>query len=142
MEPSAWGFWIALGVMLIGLVGAVLPGIPGVLLIWLAALIYAIGTGFQSIGPIVLVILTVLAVIGATADLWVSSTLGRVGGASWHALAASIVLGFLGLLVGLLFAGVGAVPGAIVGSVSGILIVEYRRRKNLKGAARASAGWL
>ena len=38
----AWALWLAFGFMTIGLAGAVLPGIPGVGLIWLTVLVYAL----------------------------------------------------------------------------------------------------
>ena len=37
--------WITLTVMLIGLVGSALPGLPGVPLIFISALVYALSAG-------------------------------------------------------------------------------------------------
>ncbi len=140
-EPSA-AFWIALAVMLIGLVGTVIPGIPGALLIWAAAVVYAIVEGIARIGVPVLLLLTLLGAAGATSDIWVSHSLGRAVGASNRALLAGLIFGLLGMLIGLIFAGVGALPGALIGSIGGVVLVEYRQRRNLPGAARAGAGWL
>jgi uncharacterized protein len=139
---ASTAFWLAVGVMLIGLVGTVIPGIPGVLLIWAAAVIYAIAEGIARIGVPVLVLLTLLGAAGATSDIWVSHYIGRAGGASNRALLAGMVFGLLGMVIGLFFAGIGALPGALIGSIGGIVLVEYRRRRNLPGAARAGAGWL
>lgn len=135
-------FWLALGVMLIGLVGALLPGIPGATLIWLAALGYGLADGFHHLTPLAFAALTILALAGATTNIWVSHSLGRLGGASWAALLAGAVLGLVGLFVGLLFAGIGAIPGTLIGTLAGILLVEWRRRRQWLAAIRAGAGWL
>ncbi len=142
MASEQGGFWLAVGVMLIGLVGGLLPGIPGVGLIWVAALVYGLSTGFSSLSPWVFAVITVLGLVGATADIWVSNASGRATGASWGALLAGTVLGFVGMGVGFLFLGIGAVPGALIGSLAGVLLVEYRRRREWEGALKAGAGWL
>jgi uncharacterized protein YqgC (DUF456 family) len=141
VEPN-WAFWLALAVMAIGLLGTVLPGVPGVLLIYGAAVVYALVEGFATVGIPVLVVLTALAAIGATSDIWVSQTMGRAGGASGRALIAGLALGVAGMIFGFFFAGIGALAGAVIGSIAGIVLVEYRRRRDVKGAARAGAAWL
>lgn len=141
MVLPMWAFWVALGVMLVGLVGVILPVVPGVGLIWIAALVYAIAEGFATVDPITFAVLTVLAAAGLTADIWVSHTGGKLGGASWKALLAGLGLGGVGFLLGLVLGGVGAVPGGIIGALVGVLLVEYLERKDWKEAARAGVGW-
>ena len=141
MDVSNWGYWATLAVMLIGLIGALLPGIPGVLLIWLAALVYGLVGHFVREAPLAFAGITVLAVIGASADIWVSNSLGRLGGASSRALLMGMLGGFVGLIVGLFFAGVGAVPGALIGTIGSIMYFEYRRQGSVDAAVRAGAGW-
>jgi hypothetical protein len=136
-----WVFWITLVVMIVGLVGVILPAVPGVELIWIAALIYAIAEGFATIDPFTFILLTIFGLVGFTADIWVSQTGGKLAGASWQALAASLGLGALGFLIGLLFGGVGAVPGGLIGAIGGVILVEYQRHQDWKEAARAGAGW-
>ena len=46
-----WALWLTLAVMMIGLVGAIVPGIPGVILIWAAALVYGLAGGFVTFSP-------------------------------------------------------------------------------------------
>ncbi len=136
-----WAFWAALAAMVIGLAGVVLPGVPGVGLIWLAALIYAIAERFATIDPLTFAALTVLGIVGVTSDIWTSQVGGRLAGASWKALLASIGLGLAGGLIGLLFWGVGALPGAAIGALLGIVLVEYHYRRDWREAAQAGAGW-
>jgi len=142
MSLPEWAFWLTLGVMLVGLVGTLVPILPGVELIWLAVLVYAIAERFASIDPLTFAVLTALAAIGMLANFWASQLGSRLGGASWQALLAGLGFGALGFIIGLFVGGIGAVPGGLIGSLTGILLVEYLRRRDWKGAARAGTGWL
>lgn len=125
---------LALLVMFLGLIGTVVPVIPGTILIFLAALIYALLEGFQTIGWPTLLVLGLLTVVATTADLWVSSIGAKLGGASgW-----SVLVGFLGGLVGFVLF---TLPGAIIGAVLGVLLVELIRLGDLGRALKAGSGW-
>ncbi|MDY7040209.1 MAG: DUF456 family protein, partial [Chloroflexota bacterium] len=87
MEVDWWAV-LALIIMLVGLAGIILPVVPGVALIWLAAVGYAIVDGFTQVGPVILVVFTLLGLLGVTAELWVSSLGGKAGGASWWSIVA------------------------------------------------------
>ncbi len=142
MPLPEWAFWLTLGVMVVGLIGTVIPVLPGVELIWLAALVYAIAERFATIDPLTFAALTALAAIGITANIWASHLGSRLGGASWQALLAGLGLGAVGFILGLLVGGIGAVPGGLIGALAGVLLVEYSRRKDWREAARAGTGWL
>jgi uncharacterized protein YqgC (DUF456 family) len=142
MPLPEWAFWLTLGVMLVGLIGTLVPVLPGVELIWLAALVYAIAERFATIDPLTFAVLTALAAVGVLANFWASQLGGRLGGASWQAILVGLVLGALGFIVGALVGSIGAVPGGLIGSLAGILFVEYHRRKDWKRAIRAGTGWL
>jgi uncharacterized protein YqgC (DUF456 family) len=142
MVLPMWAFWLALAAMFIGVLGVLLPAVPGVGLIWIVALVYAIAERFATIDPLTFAVLTVLGAAGVTSDIWVSHAGGKLGGASWQALLAALGLGALGAVVGLFIGGIGAIPLGIIGALLGIVLVEYRQRKDWKGAAQASAGWL
>ncbi len=137
-----WAFWLTVAVMVIGLIGTAIPFLPGVELIWLAALVYAIAERFATIDPLTFAALTALAAIGITANIWASHLGSRLGGASWQALLAGLGLGAVGFFIGLFVGGIGAVPGGLIGALAGILLVEYRRRKDWRAVARAGTGWL
>ncbi|MFQ6102629.1 MAG: DUF456 domain-containing protein [Anaerolineae bacterium] len=142
MVLPMWAFWIALAAMIVGLIGVILPVVPGVGFIWLVVLIYAIAERFATIDPITFVVLTVLGAIGFTADLWMSQVGAKAGGASVWSLLAGLLLGTIGAIVGLVFLGVGAIPGAIVGAVAGVILAEYYKRKDWREAFKAGGGWL
>ncbi len=135
MEVDWWAV-LALIVMLVGVAGIFLPVVPGVALIWLAAVGYAVADGFAHLGPLTLAVLTLLGLLGVTAELWMSGLGGKVGGASWWSIAAGSLLGLLGLIFF-------SVPGAVIGAVLGVLGMEaWRREGDWREAVKASGGWL
>lgn len=142
MVLPMWAFWVALAAMIVGLLGVVLPVVPGVGFIWLVVLAYAIAEGFATIDPITFAVLTILAAIGYTAQWWMGHVGARAGGASPWSLLAGTIGGIIGALVGAIFLGVGLFPGAVVGALLGVFLAEWYRRKDWRDAARASGGWL
>ena len=114
---TAVGLVVAL-LMIAGLVGAVVPLIPGTPLIFVGAVIYAIATDFTPVGAGRLAMLAVLAVAGWAIE-HVAGALGarRAGGGR-----AAVVGAVLGALVGLAFAPLGLLLGPIVGAIIGELV--------------------
>ncbi len=137
-----WAFWVALAAMAVGLLGVILPVVPGVGFIWLVTLVYAIAEHFAAIDPLTFSVLTLLGAIGFTADLWMSQAGAKVGGASVWSLLAGLALGTIGAIVGLVFLGIGAVPGAIVGAIAGVVLAEWYRHRDWREAFKAGGGWL
>src|ERR671912_577563 len=97
---------LTLVLMFVGLIGSVLPGIPGVTLVLL----------FIS-RPIASV--AVCAASSHRARRFGASNWGTVGGA---------VGGIAGALIGLLFLGIGSLFGLILGTIAGVFIGEYLKR--------------
>ena len=64
---------LTFALMVVGLLGSVRPGLPGVTLIFLSALLYAILTDFRTIGVVILVVLFVFAAIALVADFVATS---------------------------------------------------------------------
>jgi uncharacterized protein YqgC (DUF456 family) len=104
--------------MAAGLVGAVVPFIPGTPLIFVGALIYAIATDFSPIGAGRLAILAVLALVGWAVE-HVAGALGarRAGGSR-----AAVIGAILGTIVGLAFAPLGLLLGPIAGAIAGEIL--------------------
>jgi uncharacterized protein len=115
--------------MVVGLVGSVVPGLPGVTLIFLSALLYATLTGFQTVGVAILVVLFVFAAIAFVADFVATSYGARRFGASNWGTVGGAVGGIAGALIGLLFLGIGSLFGLILGTIAGVFIGEYLRRE-------------
>ena len=119
---------LTLVLMFVGLLGSVLPGLPGVTLIFLSALVYALVTDFRTVGAPILVILFVFAAIAFVAD-FVATSYGarRFGASNWGTVGGAIG-GIAGALIGLLFLGIGSLFGLILGTIAGVFIGEYLKR--------------
>ncbi len=128
-----------LAVMLVGLAGTVLPALPGIELIWLAAVAYGVvawfASGFSWWGVLMLILITILLIVGEALTFVVAQTAAVKTGASWQAVIASIVLGLIGMFI---------IPivGALLGAMLGVFLVEYYRRRKWKEALRATTGTL
>ncbi len=122
-------------IMLVGLLGGVLPIVPGPPLIWLGAVYYGYRTDWIDVGWPSLTLLLLLAIVGSTSDLWMGYLGARRGGASGWASLASLVGGLIGLLIF-------SLPGAIIGSIGTVALLEYRRHGNWQNVLRASGGYI
>ena len=133
--PGELLLWITLLVMLVGLGGSVLPGLPGVPLIFISALVYAILTGFEYVGAPVVALLGSFAAIALVADL-IATTYGarRFGASNWGTLGGAAG-GIVGALIGALFFGIGALLGLILGAIGGVFLGEYLGRRREEGDA-------
>src|SRR5918992_1449548 len=115
--------------MFVGLLGSVVPGLPGVTLIFLSALVYAIITDFRTVGVAILIVLFIFAAIALVADFVATSYGARRFGASNWGTVGGAVGGIVGALIGALFLGIGALFGLILGSIGGVFLGEYLRRR-------------
>lgn len=135
-----WAFWVAVVLMLVGMVGILVPALPGAAIMWAVVLVYSILDRFATIELPWFVVLTVLGLAGATADIWVSILGARVGGASIASTLFSLAGAAVGGLVGFFVGVVGALPGMIVGAVSGVFLNELRVHRRWKAALKATLG--
>lgn len=116
--------------MLLGLIGSLLPVVPGPPLIWLGILIWAWADGFQRIGAPTLFVLAVLMIVGWGADLLLTTWTSRRAGVSWRSLGAAIAGGFVG---GILLSAIpllGTILGTLAGAVGGLLLMEYTEKQD------------
>ena len=132
---------LTIALMLVGLIGSVVPGLPGVTLIFLSALLYAILTDFQTVGIAVIVVLFVLAALAFLADFFATSYGARRFGASNWGTVGGAVGGIVGAVAGLAFAGIGSLFGLIAGSIAGVFIGEYLRRQRHGDQEQQSTDW-
>ena len=123
-------------VMFIGLIGSIVPMIPGPPLVLAGVFIYAVFTKFTVVGWKILVVLSVLAALGVFLDYSAS----LVGARKFGATRLSIWLGALGLLVGVVMIFFGFPWAIIVGPIVGVGIGEAIAKRKAIPAVRASAG--
>jgi uncharacterized protein YqgC (DUF456 family) len=123
--------------MILGLIGAVVPILPGPGLIWLGALVWAWGDNFQRVNGVELALLGVLALAAWGGDLWVTTTISRKAGISWKAIGGSMVGGIAGGLFLSQLPVVGTLFGALIGSLLGMWILEFYDKRSAPLATKA-----
>ena len=139
MDPLLVNTLYTAGILLIGLgvAGTVLPFLPGPLLIWCGALVWAWGNGFDRVNWLELTVLGALAALAWASDLWLTTLFSRRTGVTWRAILGAVVCGILG---GILFSGlplIGTLFGALLGAAIGLFVIEYWLKRNARAALAA-----
>jgi uncharacterized protein len=138
---NGW-FIVAYVLMALGIIGAVVPVLPGPVLVWLGALVWAWADGFTHIGWGTLAVLGVLAASAWGADILLSTVLSRRAGASWKAILGAIGGGLVGALLLSFIPILGTLLGALLGAVAGMWAVEYWSKRDVAAATTAVRGYL
>jgi uncharacterized protein YqgC (DUF456 family) len=126
------GLVLALLVMLFGVIGSLVPVMPGVPVIVVAALGHRLYFGDHGASWWVLAVMTVLAVIALALD-YVAGMIGaKKLGATWRGIVGAVVGGLVGLFFSL--------PGILLGPFVGALLFELAGGREFKLAAKAGAG--
>lgn len=131
-------FALAVLFMLVGMVGIVLPILPGTFLIWLTVFFFYVverALGFAAIDPISFGAITAIAIVAGSSDFWLPLLGARRSGSSRRAM----VTGMIGAVIGT-FALPIPLVGTIVGYAIGVLLGEYQKHGEWDRAVRASAG--
>lgn len=126
----------------IGLIGSVLPLLPGLPLIWVGALLWAWADNFQQVGWPTLLVLALLMGGGLVLDLVLTPAISRRAGVSWRAIGGAILGGFLGGIFLSALPVIGTLFGALIGAIAGMWFVEYRIRGNEQAATAAVRAYL
>ncbi len=121
-------------IMLAGLVSLVIPGMPGLVVIWVAALVYALVTGFSAWWVwAIFIVMTLLMIAGNLADNVIMGAGARAKGASWWAIGGSVLAG--------LIASFFLTPiGGLLVMLTGLFLVEAIRLKNWREALGSTGG--
>lgn len=141
-DLSVFGL-LGYALVLLGLIGTVVPVVPGPFIIWLGALTWAWADGFQRIGWPALILMGVMALAAWGMDFMLTTVSSRKAGASWKSIGGAIVGGFIG---GILLSGtppiLGTIVGAMLGAVIGLWLVEYRDKGERRAATRAVRAYI
>jgi uncharacterized protein YqgC (DUF456 family) len=124
--------------MLVGLLGVVLPILPGIILSWLGLFIYAAGTGFERISVAVVVVFFVLMLASLAIDFFAP----MLGAKKYKASRLSIWLAFLGAMVGIFFGIWGIILGPFVGALAGEFISGKGARQAFGSALGTFVGMI
>ena len=126
---------IALVMMAVGLL--VIPILPGLVIIWVAALGYGISAGFGVLGWIMFGLITVLMVGGSIIDNLLMGAKAHKEGAPWWVVLIALASAIVGSI---------AIPIPIIGGILAALLVlfllEWLRLKDARKALVSMRGML
>lgn len=114
---------IAVLLMLIGVAGAVLPAVPGPILIFVGALLYAWpGDHFSRISIWTIVILLVLTILVQVLDFFMGAWGARKFGGTWRGVAGALLGTLVSIVTGQIWALlflplIGAILGELLGGM-------------------------
>lgn len=131
---------ILFSVQLFGLFSLLIPGLPGLTVIWVSVLVFGFVRGFEWPGLLYFIFITVLMLAGNIADNLLMGAGARRTGASWISIGVALGAGILGSIL--------APPlGGLILAVGGIFLVEFIRHKDWRKAftstrsMAAGCGW-
>ena len=123
--------WLWIGVLLlvlVGILGAFLPVIPGIPLVFAGLLLGAWLDDFSRVTTTTMIIVGLLAIAGFLVDLVASVFTVKSVRASRQAIIGTLLGGLIGI--------VGGIPGLILGTIIGAVIGEIMARQGLGQATK------
>ena len=124
---DAFGIFLVALAMVVGIVGTIVPFLPGLPIVWTAALIYGVVEGFGAVGWICFVLITVVGIAGMVAAVVVPKRHVVGGGAPF----STTVVGAVGAVIGFFLI---PIIGLVVGGVLGVLLAERVRTRSWEAA--------
>lgn len=126
---------LAVIVVIVGVAGIVIPGLPGPILIFAGLVLAAWSDGFAHVGVFTLVAIGVLTVATYVIDVAVMAMGMKHLGATKRAMAGAAIGTLAGLFLGL--------PGVIIGPFAGAVLGELTAQRDIRLAGRAgAAAWI
>ena len=122
-------------IMAFAQLGLVIPIFPGNLIIWLAALVYGVSTGFGTLGAWMFVLITVMLIAALLADNVLMGAKARSDGASWGSIFTALAAGVVGTFAFPPVGGLIAAPLALYG-------MEYYRLRDRDQALKITKSLL
>lgn len=124
------------GLLVLGVIGCVIPAIPGPLLAFLALILISIPGSWALFPTWLLIVLGVLALGTAIIDNVLPALSSKKAGASKAGIWGSI----LGMIAGTFFSPIGTIIGAFVGALAGEMIFNPENKGPMKAAAGVFKG--
>jgi hypothetical protein len=126
------GLALALALMLVGVAGTVLPGIPSTPVILAAAIAHKLYFGATGVGALAMTLLVALTLFSALVDYLATVCGAKRLGATWRGGLGAV----LGALAGLFF----GLVGVLVGPFLGALLLELVGGRSFRDSSRAGVG--
>ena len=122
---------LAIALLVAGVVGTLVPLVPGGLLSLSGLFLYWWQSGFAEPGPVTLAVLAALGALTLLVELFGGSIAARAGGASWETTGAAAVVGIALMVV------TGPI-GLLVGLFGTVFVLEYVRGGGVDHSARSA----
>ena len=133
MDVVLWA--VAVLLVVVGVVGIVVPALPGTILIFAGLLVAAWADDFMRVGPLMLVVIAIIGVATYGVDFVATALGAKHLGASKRAMAGAALGTLLGFFLGL--------PGIIVGPFLGAIAGELTVHRDWKRVGKAGmAAWI
>jgi uncharacterized protein YqgC (DUF456 family) len=121
--------------VLVGLAGIVVPGLPGTVLVFAGLLLAAWSDGFMRVGVVTIILLGLVTAASYAIDIATMAFGMNKLGTSRRAMAGAAIGAFAGLFFG--------VPGLLIGPFAGAVIGELTSKRDLRSAGKAGvAAWV
>ena len=122
---------VVLVVMLLGLLSLLFVIFPGLTIIWLAALVYGLLSGFDLTSGLIFLGITLLMVFGNMVDQLLMGARAKKSGASWTGVVVS-------MLAALVFSILFPPFGGLVAALIALFAIETVRLKNWRQAGEST----
>ncbi|WP_435079354.1 DUF456 domain-containing protein [Halococcus sp. AFM35] len=122
---------VAVGLAVLGVVGSVVPLVPGTLSSLVGIYLYWWRSGYAEPGPVLLAALTVVGLFALAADYFGGAMSARAGG-------ASTVTTLLAAVVGIALFFVAGPLGIVLGVAGTVFAVEFYRHRDPERSLRAA----
>ena len=128
--------WVVAVILVgVGIVGIVLPAVPGTILIFAGLLVAAWADHFTRVGPLMLSLIAIIGIATYGVDFVATALGAKHLGASKRAMAGAALGTVLGFFLGL--------PGVIVGPFLGAIAGELTVHRDWKRVGKAGlAAWV
>jgi uncharacterized protein YqgC (DUF456 family) len=131
--------WLTLTFMLVGLIGLIIPIFPGIVVIWLSAVMYALIAAYagrmNGWDWLLFVLITILMVLGSFVDNIIIAKKLRETGTPWKSIGIGYAAGLVSSIFLTPFAALAITPLALYAA-------EYWRLRNYKQALLSARAWL
>jgi len=126
------GLAVVLLIMIVGVAGSILPGVPSTPLVLLGAIAHKLYFGTTSVGWLAMSFLAAVTLVSLIMDYLASVYGAKRLGATWRGALGAIIGGIVGLFFNL--------PGILLGPFLGALVFEMAGGRKLKESSRAGLG--
>ncbi|MGB1250629.1 MAG: DUF456 domain-containing protein [Candidatus Promineifilaceae bacterium] len=124
-------FGFAVVLLIVGLVGTVVPILPGSVLMLFTVLFYGYSHQWQEPSVWITVVMVLILLSSGSADIWLPSLGIKTGGSSW----LITILGMVGGIIGTFY---GPFVGSILGYAIGVLLGSLYKYGDVRLALRTS----